>query len=139
MATERTFSIVKPDAVEKHKIGEIVALIEGAGLVIKAMRMVHLSRKVAEGFYAEHRERKFFGELVDFMTRGPVVVMALEGENAVQRYRDLMGATDPAKAADGTLRKKFGANVGENACHGSDSPASAARELAYFFAASDLG
>ena len=139
MAIERTLSILKPDAVEKHKIGEICAMIEGAGLVIKAMRMVRLSRPVAEGFYAVHKARPFFGELVEFMTRGPVVVMALEGDNAVQKYRDLMGATDPAKAADGTIRKRFGANVGENACHGSDAQDTAKNEIAYFFPASDLG
>ncbi|MBK8172617.1 MAG: nucleoside-diphosphate kinase [Sandaracinaceae bacterium] len=133
MATERTLSIVKPDAVEKHRIGAIVKMIEDAGLVVKAMRMVHLSRPVAEGFYAVHKARPFFGELVEFMTRGPVVVMALEGDNAIQKYRDLMGATDPAKAAENTIRKAHGANVGENAVHGSDAAETAKNEIAYFF------
>src|SRR5690349_5969122 len=120
MAVERTLSIVKPDAVEKNRIGAIVAMIEGAGLKVRAMRMIHLSRKQAEGFYYVHRERKFFGELVEFMTRSPVVVMCLEGENAIARYREVMGATDPDKAAAGTIRKQHGSNIGENACHGSD-------------------
>jgi nucleoside-diphosphate kinase len=133
MAIERTFSIIKPDAVEKNSIGGIVALIEGAGLKVKAMKMLHLSRPQAQGFYAVHKDRPFFGELVEFMTRSPVVVMVLEGENAVQRYRDVMGATDPKKAADGTIRKAFGANIGENACHGSDAKETAAVEVAYFF------
>ena len=133
MALERTFSIIKPDAVEKNTIGGIVALIEGAGLKVKAMRMLHLSRPQAEGFYAVHKARPFFGELVEFMTRSPVVVMCLEGENAIAKYRDVMGATDPAKAAEGTIRKKFGANIGEIACHGSDGPDTAVVEIAYFF------
>jgi nucleoside-diphosphate kinase len=133
MAIERTLSIIKPDAVEKNRIGAIIALIEGAGLQIKAARMIHLSRPVAEGFYAVHKARPFFGELVEFMTRGPVVVMALEGENAIAKYRELMGATDPAKAADGTIRKAHGANVGENAVHGSDAAETAKNEIAYFF------
>ena len=133
MAIERTLSIIKPDAVEKHRIGAIIALIEGAGLHVKAARMIHLSRPVAEGFYAVHKARPFFGELVEFMTRGPVVVMALEGENAIAKYRELMGATDPAKAADGTIRKAHGANVGENAVHGSDAAETAKNEIAYFF------
>jgi nucleoside-diphosphate kinase len=133
MAIQRTFSIIKPDAVEKNTIGGIVALIEGAGLKVKAMRMLHLSRPQAEGFYAVHKARPFFGELVEFMTRSPVVVMCLEGENAIAKYRDVMGATDPAKATEGTIRKKFGANIGENACHGSDGPDTAVVEIAYFF------
>jgi nucleoside-diphosphate kinase len=133
MAIQRTFSIIKPDAVEKNTIGGIVALIEGAGLKVKAMRMLHLSRPQAEGFYAVHKARPFFGELVEFMTRSPVVVMCLEGENAIAKYRDVMGATDPAKAAEGTIRKKFGANIGENACHGSDGPDTAVVEIAYYF------
>jgi len=133
MAIQRTFSIIKPDAVEKNTIGGIVALIEGAGLKVKAMRMLHLSRPQAEGFYAVHKARPFFGELVEFMTRSPVVVMCLEGENAIAKYRDVMGATDPAKAAEGTIRKSFGANIGENACHGSDGPDTAVVEIAYFF------
>jgi len=138
MAVERTLSIIKPDAVEKHQIGAILAMIEGAGLHIKAMRMMHLSRPVAEGFYAVHKERPFFGELVEFMTRGPVVVSVLEGENAIAAYRELMGATDPAKAADGTIRKAYGANVGENAVHGSDAPETAQNEIRYFFPGYEL-
>ncbi|GAC1532375.1 MAG: nucleoside-diphosphate kinase [Polyangiales bacterium] len=138
MALERTFSILKPDTVEKHKIGEVTAMIEAAGLRIVAAKMIHLSKRVAEGFYAEHRERKFFGELVDFMTRGPVLAMVLEGEGAVAKYREVMGATDPAKAAAGTIRKKFGDNVGENAIHGSDATETAKREIAYFFPGYEL-
>ncbi len=139
MAVERTLSIVKPDAVEKNSIGGIVAMIEAAGLKVKAMRMVRLSRPQAEGFYHVHRERPFFGELVQFMTRSPVVVMCLEGENAIARYREVMGATDPAKAPAGTIRKKYGSNIGENACHGSDSPETAAFEVSYFFPGYELG
>jgi nucleoside-diphosphate kinase len=138
MAVERTLSIIKPDAVEKSKVGAILAMIEGAGLSIKAMRMMHFSRPVAEGFYAVHKARPFFGELVEFMTRGPVVVSVLEGENAIQKYRELMGATDPAKAAEGTIRKAHGANVGENAVHGSDGPDTAANEIRYFFPGYEL-
>ena len=139
MAVERTLSIVKPDAVEKNRIGAIVAMIEGAGLKVKGMRMMHLSTKQAEGFYHVHRERGFFRELVDFMTRSPVVVMCLEGENAIARYREVMGATDPAKAAAGTIRKAHGSNIGENACHGSDAVDTAAFEISYFFPGLDLG
>jgi len=139
MAVERTLSIVKPDAVEKNRIGAIVAMIEGAGLKVKGMRMMHLSKKQAEDFYYVHRERKFFGELVDFMTRSPVVVMCLEGENAIARYREVMGATDPEKAAAGTIRKQHGSNIGENACHGSDAVETAAFEIGYFFPGLDLG
>lgn len=138
MAVERTLSIIKPDAVENDKIGAILGMIEGAGLRIKAMRMLHLSRPVAEGFYAVHKERPFFGELVEFMTRGPVVVSVLEGEDAIAKYRELMGATDPAKAADGTIRKAHGANVGENAVHGSDAVETAKNEIAYFFPGYEL-
>src|SRR5262245_22166248 len=133
MAIERTLSIIKPDAVEKNSIGGIVAMIEGAGLKVKAMKMTHLSRPQAQGFYAVHKERTVFGDLVDFMTRSPVVIMALEGDNAIAKYRDVMGATDPKKAADGTIRKKYGANIGENACHGSDAKETAAFEIGYFF------
>lgn len=138
MATERTLSIIKPDAVEKNKVGEILALIEKAGLKLRGVRMVHLSRRAAEGFYAVHKDRPFFGELVEFMTRGPVVVSVLEGEDAVQKYRALMGATDPAKAEAGTIRKLYAANIGENAVHGSDSKENAAIEIAYFFAANEI-
>jgi nucleoside-diphosphate kinase len=139
MAVERTLSIVKPDAVEKNSIGGIVAMIEAAGLKVKGMRMLHLSQREAEGFYAVHRQRPFFGELVAFMTRSPVVVMCLEGQNAVAKYREVMGATDPAKAAAATIRKKYGANIGENACHGSDAAETAAVEIAYFFPGYQLG
>ena len=139
MALERTLSIIKPDAVEKHTIGAILAMIEESGLVIRAMRMVRLSRPQAESFYAVHKERPFYGELVQFMTRGPVVVAALEGEDAVARYRELMGATDPAKANEGTIRKAFGADVGENACHGSDSLENARKEVSFFFPGYELG
>ena len=138
MATERTFAIVKPDAVEKSHIGGILSLIEKNGLKIKAMRMMHMTRPIAEGFYAVHKERPFFGELVDFMTRGPCVVMVLEGENAIAKWRETMGATDPKKAADGTVRKLFGANVGENASHGSDGPDTARFEIGGFFPGYDV-
>lgn len=139
MATERTLSILKPDTIEKNKAGEALAIIEATGLRPVAARMVHLTRKQAEGFYYVHRERKFFGELVDFMTRGPVLVMVLEGDNAIARYREVMGATDPAKAAEGTIRKRLGANVGENACHGSDAPETAKFEIGYFFPGFEIG
>jgi nucleoside-diphosphate kinase len=133
MAVERTLSIIKPDAVEQNNIGNILALIQGAGLRIVGMRMLHLTRAQAEGFYEIHRERPFFGELVEFMTRGPVVVSALEGEDAVARYRALMGATNPEDAEEGTIRKAYGTDVGENACHGSDSVENGKIEVAYFF------
>ena len=133
MAIERTLSIIKPDAVEKNHIGEILAMLEGAGLKILGTRMLHLSRPQAEGFYAVHKERPFFGELVDFMTRGPVVVSVLEGDNAVANYRKLMGATNPEEADGGTISKLYATDVGENAVHGSDSAENAAIEIAYFF------
>jgi nucleoside-diphosphate kinase len=138
MAVERTLCIVKPDAVEKHKAGAILARIEESGFRIVAMRMKHLSRPEAEGFYEVHKARPFFGELVQFMTRSPVVVAVLEKESAVTGWRDLMGATDPAKAAAGTIRKSFGSNVGENATHGSDSLDNAKREIGYFFPGSEV-
>ncbi len=138
MAVERTLSIIKPDAVEKNKIGAVLAMIEGAGLQIRALRMMHLTLPVAEGFYAVHRQRPFFGELVQFMTRGPVVISVLEGENAIARYRDLMGATDPAKAAENTIRKAYGTDVGENAVHGSDAVETAQGEIRYFFPGYEL-
>jgi nucleoside-diphosphate kinase len=134
MALERTLSIIKPDAVEKGRAGDILARLEREGFVVKALKRIHLTRLEAEGFYAEHRARGFFDELCTFMSRSPIVVMALEREDAVAKYRDVIGATDPAKAADGTIRKLHGANVGENAVHGSDKVATAAREIAYFFA-----
>jgi len=130
---ERTLSIIKPDAVEQNNIGNILAMIQGEGLKILGMRMLHLTRAQAEGFYEVHKERPFFGELVEFMTRGPVVVSALEGEEAVARYRALMGATNPADANPGTIRKAYGTDVGENACHGSDSVANGKLEVGYFF------
>ena len=133
MAIERTFSIIKPDAVEKNTIGGVLKIIEGAGLKIKATRMIHLSRSAAESFYGIHKERPFFGELVEFMTRGPVVISVLEGENAVAKYREIMGATNPASAAEGTIRKAYGGSVGENAVHGSDSLENATNEIAFFF------
>jgi nucleoside-diphosphate kinase len=139
MAIERTLSIIKPDAVEKNTIGGVIKLIEGAGLKIKAMRMTQLTKAQAQGFYAVHKERPFFGELVDFMTRSPVVIMCLEGENAVAKYRDVMGATDPKKAADNTIRKLYGSNIGENACHGSDAKETAAVEISYFFPGFEIG
>ncbi len=138
MALERTLCIVKPDAVEKKKAGAILALLEENGFNIVAMKRTHLSRKVAEGFYAVHKARPFFGELVEFMTRNPVVVAVLEREDAVAKYRGVMGATDPAKAEAGTIRKLFGGNVGENAVHGSDSLDNAKNEIAYFFPASEV-
>lgn len=134
MAVERTLSIIKPDAVRKHLIGKVVARFEAEHLTPVAMKMKRLSREEAEGFYAEHRERGFFADLVEFMTSGPVVLMVLEGEDAIARNRAVMGATNPANAAEGTLRKLFAESVQCNAVHGSDSPASAARETAYFFA-----
>lgn len=134
MALERTLSIIKPDAVEKHKIGAIVARLEEEGFVVRAMKRIHLTRAQAEGFYAEHKGRGFFDELVTFMSRGPIVVMALEREDAVAKYREVIGATDPAKAAPNTIRKLYGGSVGENAVHGSDKPETAAREIGYFFA-----
>ncbi len=133
MAKQRTLCIIKPDAVEKKVQGHIVQRLLDEGFNVLSMQQLHLSRKVAEGFYAVHRERPFFDELCTFMTRGPVVVVALERENAVQHYRDVIGATDPAKAADGTIRKAYGSNVGENAVHGSDSEENGAIECAYFF------
>jgi nucleoside-diphosphate kinase len=133
MAVERTLSIVKPDAVARNLIGEIYARFERNGLRIVAAKMLRLTREQAEGFYAEHRERPFFRDLVGYMTSGPVMVQVLEGENAVSRNRELMGATNPKDAAPGTLRADFAKSVEANAVHGSDSPASAAREIAYFF------
>lgn len=131
--TERTLSILKPDTLENNKIGEVTALIEKAGLKVVAQRMLHLSRPQAEGFYAVHKERPFFGELVDFMTRGPVVVMVLEGSDAIATYRKVMGATNPKDAEDGTIRKLYAKDVGENAVHGSDGPDTARQEISYFF------
>ncbi|HCH66118.1 MAG: nucleoside-diphosphate kinase [Deltaproteobacteria bacterium] len=138
MAVERTFSIIKPDATGKNLIGKIVARFEEEGLRICAMKKIHMSKRVAEGFYAVHAARPFFGELTDFMSSGPCVVMVLEGDNAIKRNREIMGATNPAEAAEGTLRKLYAASIGENAVHGSDAPETAAEEIAYFFAATEL-
>ena len=138
MAVERTLSIVKPDAVAKNVIGEIYARFEKAGLKIVAARMMHLSRADAEGFYAVHRERPFFKDLVDFMTSGPVMVQVLEGESAIARNRELMGATDPKKAAKGTIRADFAASIDANAVHGSDAAETAQVEIAYFFPGTEI-
>ena len=138
MAVERTLSIIKPDAVAKNVIGQIYARFEGAGLKIVAARMMHLSKAEAEGFYAVHRERPFFNDLVKFMISGPVIVQVLEGDNAIQKNRDLMGATDPKKAAAGTIRADFADSIDANAVHGSDAAATAASEIAYFFPAAEI-
>ena len=138
MAIERTLSIVKPDAVAKNVIGQIYSRFENAGLKIVAAKMVQLSRAEAEGFYAEHKGRPFFDALVEFMTSGPVTVQVLEGEGAVAKNRELMGATNPKEAAAGTIRADFAESIDANAVHGSDSTTSAAREVAYFFAATEI-
>jgi nucleoside-diphosphate kinase len=133
MAIERTFSIIKPDAVAKNVIGEIVSRFEKNGLHIVAMKMLHLSKEQAQGFYAVHKERPFYNDLVEFMCSGPVVVQVLEGENAISKNRELMGATNPAEAAPGTIRADFAKTVDENAVHGSDAPETAAAEIEFFF------
>lgn len=138
MAIQRTFSIIKPDATERNLTGAINAVIEESGLRIVAQKRIIMARREAEAFYAVHKERPFFGELVDFMVSGPVVVQVLEGENAVLRYRDVMGATNPANAADGTIRKRFARSIGENSVHGSDSPENAAIEIAQFFSGNEI-
>lgn len=138
MATERTFSILKPDATRRNLTGAVNALIEEAGLRIVGQRRIRLSRAQAEQFYGIHKERPFFGELVEFMTSGPVVVQVLEGENAVAAYREVMGATNPAQAAEGTIRKTFSESVGENTVHGSDSLDNAKAEIAQFFSDDDI-
>jgi nucleoside-diphosphate kinase len=138
MSVEQTLSIIKPDAVAKNVTGQINARFEAAGLQIVAQKMLRLSDEVAGGFYAEHKERSFYTDLVAFMTSGPVVVQVLEGEGAILKNRELMGATNPAEADAGTIRADFAKSIDANAVHGSDSPASAAREIAYFFASSDL-
>ena len=138
MALERTLSIIKPDAVKKQAIGKILARFESAGLRIVAARMMHLSREQAEGFYAVHRQRPFFRDLVQFMTSGPVLIQVLEGENAIAKNRELMGATDPKKAERGTIRADFADSIDANAVHGSDSPDSARMEVAYFFPACEV-
>lgn len=136
--TERTLSIVKPDAVSAGHIGEIIARLEKEGLRILAMKMLRLTRAEAEGFYSVHRGKSFFSDLCTFMSGGPLVVMVLEGENAIARYREIMGATDPAKAAPGTLRKQFASNIQNNAVHGSDGPETARTEIGYFFPGVEL-
>lgn len=138
MALEKTFSIIKPNAIKKNAIGDIISMFESNGLTVAAAKLTILSKAKAEEFYAEHKARPFFGELVSFMTSGPVLLMCLSGENAVAKNREIMGATDPKKAAVGTVRAKFGDNVGENAVHGSDSPASAERELSLFFEKTEI-
>jgi nucleoside-diphosphate kinase len=138
MAIERTFSIIKPDATARNVTGAINAMIEKAGLRIVAQKRIKMSREQAETFYAVHRARPFFGELVDFMISGPVVVQVLEGENAIAAYRDLMGATDPSKAAPGTIRKLHAVSIGENSVHGSDAADTAQMEIAQFFAGNEI-
>lgn len=133
MAVERTFSIIKPDAVAKNAIGEIIAALEKEGLRPVAMKMMHLSQAQAEGFYHVHKDKKWFPDLIKFMTEAPIVAMVLEGEDAITRYRKVMGATDPSKADDGTLRKRFATNIERNAVHGSDAPETAKFETGYFF------
>ncbi len=138
MAVERTLSIIKPDAVAKNVIGKIYSRFETNGLKIVASKMMHMNDDKAGGFYAEHKERPFFGDLVEFMTSGPVIVQVLEGEGAVAKNRDLMGATNPAEATEGTIRADFAQSIDANAVHGSDSTESAAREIAYFFAEDEI-
>jgi nucleoside-diphosphate kinase len=135
---ERTFGIIKPDAVAAGHAGAILALVQGNGFRVVGMKMLHLRKEQAEGFYSVHRERGFFGGLITFMTEGPVVVMALERENAVKTWRDLMGATNPANAADGTIRKMFATDIERNAVHGSDAPETAATEIPFFFSTAEL-
>ena len=138
MAVQRTFAIIKPDAVAKNVIGEITTRFEKAGLRVVASKMVQLSEREAGGFYAEHKERPFYGDLVSFMTSGPVIVQVLEGEDAIAKNRELMGATNPKEAAAGTIRADFAESIDENAVHGSDSEAAAAREIAFFFSSTEL-
>jgi len=138
MTVERTFSILKPDATARNLSGAINAMIEQAGLRIIAQKRVRITREQAETFYAVHRERPFFGELVEFMISGPVVVQVLQGENAIAKYRDIMGATDPAKAAPGTIRKTHAKSIGENSVHGSDAPDTAQKEIAQFFSGNEI-
>ena len=138
MAVHRTLSIINPDATERNITGKINALFEDAGLRIVAQKRIQMTRAQAEEFYGEHRERPFYGELVEFMTRSPVVVQVLQGEDAVARHRDVMGATNPDNAAEGTVRKTFARSVGENSVHGSDSETSAAREIAFFFSLDEI-
>lgn len=138
MATERTFSIIKPDAVAANKIGAVISKLEAGGLRVIASRMTRLTEDQARRFYAVHEERPFYGELVKFMTEGPIVVQVLEGDNAIARNREIMGATNPAEAAEGTIRKEVGSNIERNSVHGSDGPDTAKQEIAFFFPASEL-
>ena len=138
MALERTFSIIKPDGVARNLIGEVVRRFEKAGLTVIAQRMTHLSQREAEAFYAVHKARPFFNDLVGFMISGPVMIQVLEGEGAIAKYRDVMGATDPGKAAEGTIRKSHALSIGENSVHGSDAPDTAANEIAQFFSGNEI-
>jgi nucleoside-diphosphate kinase len=138
MAIEQTFAIIKPDAVETGHTGGIIRMIEEAGFRIRGMKLKHLTTRQAEAFYLVHKERSFFGGLVQFMTSGPVVVLVLERENAIKHWRETMGATDPAKAAEGSIRKRFASNIERNAVHGSDAPETAAVEIPFFFSAAEL-
>ena len=138
MATERTFSIIKPDATRRNITGKIIALIEQNGLRVVASKRIRMTRAQAEGFYAVHKERPFYGELVEQMTAGPVVVQVLEGDNAIIKYREVMGATNPEKAAPGTIRKEFALNMGENSVHGSDAPETAKTEIKFFFTDAEI-
>lgn len=138
MAVERTFSMIKPDATRRNVTGAITAMLEEAGLTVVASRRVWMSRREAEGFYAVHKERPFFGELVESMSSGPTVVQVLQGENAIARNREIMGATNPADAAEGTIRKAFALSIGENSVHGSDAPETAAEEIAYWFSETEI-
>ncbi len=135
---QRTFAIIKPDAVRERHAGRILSRIEDAGFVVRALRMLHMTKREAEGFYAVHKERPFFGALTDFMSSGPCIVMCLQAPDAIRQWRDLMGATDPATAAQGTLRREFGSSIDNNATHGSDAPETAAFELGYFFRGMEL-
>ncbi|MEO0400433.1 MAG: nucleoside-diphosphate kinase [Pseudomonadota bacterium] len=138
MANERTFSIIKPDATRRNLTGKVTAKLEEGGLRVVASKRIHMSREQAEGFYAVHKERPFFGELVDFMMSGPVVVQVLEGENAIARNREIMGATNPADAEAGTIRAEFAESIGENSVHGSDGPDTAAEEIRFFFSDDEI-
>ena len=138
MAVERTFSMIKPDATKRNLTGAITRMLEEAGLSVVASKRVHMSLREAEGFYAEHKERPFFGELTQFMSSGPTVVQVLEGENAIKANRDIMGATNPADADEGTIRKTFAQSLGENSVHGSDAPDTAKREIAYWFSETEI-
>jgi len=138
MSIERTFSIVKPDAVKNNKVGTVVSLLEAGGLKVVAQKMIRMTDAQAKEFYGVHSERPFFNDLVTFMTEGPCVVQVLEGENAIARNREIMGATNPAEATEGTIRKAVGSNIERNACHGSDAPETAAEEIAFFFGGAEL-